>query len=140
MIAGSSVSVGRRVNASSEVDAGRTRRLVALLTLLLLAWLAWAFVTPLVASFELRQAMHSETLYGPVNESPSRIQSRLLAVARRNGLDLEPREMRVEKRGPVVRVEARFTAPVDFGAGLVWHWRQRASYEDTRRPGALRGP
>lgn len=132
--------MGRRTGPVDETGTTTGRLVGPLVVLLLLAWLAWAFVPPVWTSFQLRQAMQDETLYGPVDEAPSRIQSRLLAVARRHGLTLERQQIRVEKRGPLVQIDAGFTVPVDFGGGLVWKWGQQASYEGTRRPGARRGP
>lgn len=122
-----------------EAGAASSRVLGPLLVLLLVAYVGWVVVPPLWGSFQLRRAMQEETLYGPLNESPSLIQSRLLSVAQGRGLPVDRQEIRVEKRGAHVRVEAAFTIPVDFGAGLVWRWRQEPSYEGTRRPPAAGG-
>lgn len=124
---------------SDEAGAASSRVLGPLLVLLVIAYVGWVVVPPLWGSFQLRRAMQEETLYGPLNESPSLIQSRLLSVAQGRGLPVDRQEIRVEKRGARVRVEAAFTIPVDFGAGLVWRWRQEPSYEGTRRPPAAGG-
>jgi len=120
-------------------DGPAARRVLRpLVVLLLLAYTGWVFLPNLWASFQVRQAMQDEVFYGPVAESPSNIESRILATARQYGLDIPRRALQVDKDGPRVRISAEFAVPVDFGGGLVWRWHQEVSYEGTRRPPAVR--
>jgi hypothetical protein len=113
-------------------------KLVALVVLLVIAYVAAVTIPVVVATFRFSQAMDEEVLHGEANEAATLVHGRLVAAADRLGLDMSPGQIVVKKSGAHYEIDADYVVPIEFIGGFTFDWRFRPHKEGTRRPPAFR--
>jgi hypothetical protein len=108
-------------------------KLVALVVLLLIGYVAAVTIPVVVSTFRFSQAMDDEVLHGAANEPTSFVHQRLVAAADRLGLDMSPDQVIVKRSGALYEIDADYVVPVEFIGGLTIDWRFRPHKEGIRR-------
>lgn len=120
--------------SASRNGRAAPRKLVAIVVLAAIAYLASVLVPVVVSSFRFSQAVGSEALNGPVNEPATVVKRRLLARAETLGLALSPEQLVVQKDGPRFVLDADYVVPIRLFGVVAFDWRFRLHKEGTRRP------
>ena len=115
------------------------RSLIFYSMLLVLVYAGSKIVPVVVKTFRFAQAMQHEVRNGPINESTTFIQRRLVAEADRLGLDLRPEDLSIQRNGAGLRISASYVVTVKFAEGWSFDWHFAPSYRGVRRPTSFGG-
>jgi hypothetical protein len=108
-------------------------KLVALVVLATIAYVAAVTIPAVMSTFRLSQAMDDEVLHGPMNEPASVVHRRLLARAEQLGLPVTAKQIVVAKSGPRYEIDADYVVPIVLFAGVSFDWHFRPHKEGVRR-------
>jgi hypothetical protein len=109
------------------------RKLFALVVLLVIGYTAAVTIPVVIKSFEFSQSMDNEVLYGPANEPAGMVHRRLVARAEALGLQMSAEQIVVKKSGPRYEIDASYSMPIEFLAGVTYEWQFNPHKEGVRR-------
>ena len=106
---------------ASERGEGNLGCIVWALVVIIVGYAVWMLVPVKMSSAQFYDAMEEQAKYAQ-RSNPPRMKKALLNRARELDIPIDPKDLSVERFGDTVRMRARYTIPVDFGAGIVYDW------------------
>lgn len=96
-----------------QTGEGRLGCILWLSLVLLFALVAWKVVPIKIKSSELKSYMEEQAKFA-YRASPEALKKRILAKARELELPVDPKRVKVERRGPRIVLKCSYTVPVEF--------------------------
>lgn len=123
----------RRARARSKGGTSMIGKLGAIVVLLVIGYVAAMLLPVVVSTFRFSQAMDSEVMQGPLNESAGTVRRRLVAKAKTLGLNIPEEQIVVQKSGPRFEIDADYVVPVEMIGGFSFDWHFQPHKAGVRR-------
>jgi len=85
------------------------------------AYVAWTMVPIKIASAQLSDFMEDQAKFAE-HRSPEKIKKAILAKAEELKLPVDAADVKVERKGDYIYMDAEYTVPVKFAGGYVYEW------------------
>lgn len=84
-------------------------------------YIAWMMVPVKIASAQLADFMEEQAKFAE-NRKPERIKKAITNKARELAVPIDPKRLKVERRGDQIYMDIEYTVPVEFIGGYVYEW------------------
>ena len=105
----------------SERGEGNFGCILWALVVIVVVYIGWMMVPVKIASAQLEDFMTEQAKWAE-RRSPERIEKAILAKARELELPLDPKKLKVERRGDHIYMKTEYVVPVEFIGGYVYEW------------------
>lgn len=106
---------------SAERGEGNLGCILWAVVMVIVIYIAWMMVPVKIASAQLHDFMEEQAKFAE-NRKPERIKKAIMLKAQELEVSVDPKKLKVERRGDVIYMEIEYTIPVEFVGGYVYEW------------------
>jgi len=106
---------------SAERGEGNLGCILWAVVMAIVIYIAWMMVPVKIASAQLADFMEEQAKFAE-NRPPEKIKKAIEQKARELEVPINPKKLKVERRGDVIYMDIEYTIPVEFVGGYIYEW------------------
>lgn len=106
---------------TAERGEGNLGCILWAVVVVVVAYLAWTMVPIKIASAQLADFMEEQAKFAE-HRSPRQIEKAILGKASKLDLPVNPKKLKVQRKGDYIYMDIEYMVPVEFVGGYVYEW------------------